>query len=489
MLMGIINTCYAQFIKKEKALEDLTEFRELLETQSSYLQVSYFNIEYKFTQLEEDISATDSIPIYQLAYEFEKIISNIIDRHANIKIPDFEEDNIEMVNLHFPFPVASLDGKVVALSENKSIRKFEYYSDDYPFLKSINGVQISDFIELYAYKRKLSPNAARLTGSLRDLRDIGELFFKQKELDHKTVEIVLTNGIKDKTIKLPLSAERNNWSDIGSYQDQSTLMAMRTNKPFDYNKLDKWFGHSVAYLRLPMMISYKNYIDFKGYLQTTIKKYQNAKALIIDIRGNGGGTRDILNTLAQYIVQPKQSPWVANVAYVRSDQQLDEDIESMISRYLYNYHSKYLTDEDRKAIDEFYYDFNPELTFDLKKFSSPFYMVLKSNNAPIKCPVYILVNENCFSAASVFSSAFKGLPNVKIVGVNTNGSSGRSKKFYLANSNIRVKISTMLSFQRNGKTLDGNGTPPDIIIEMNKAQVFGQTDSQLEQLLELIGNH
>ena len=174
------------------------------------------------------------------------------------------------------------------------------------------------------------------------------------------------------------------------------------------------------------------------------------------------------------------------MAYVRSDQYLDEDISSMRSRYLYNYDSDLLSNKDRKAIDEFNKIYKPEYRVDASKFSQPFYMVLQSNKTPLDCPIYILVNEECFSAASIFTSAFKGLPNVKIVGVNTNGSSGRSRIFYLKNSSIRIKISTMLSFQRNGKTLDGNGTEPDIIIERDERQVLKRVDTQLEKLIGII---
>lgn len=46
----------------------------------------------------------------------------------------------------------------------------------------------------------------------------------------------------------------------------------------------------------------------------------------------------------------------------------------------------------------------------------------------------------------------------------------------------------MLSFQRNGKTLDGNGTEPDIVIERREEQIFGKKDTQLEDLVEWIQN-
>ena len=54
-------------------------------------------------------------------------------------------------------------------------------------------------------------------------------------------------------------------------------------------------------------------------------------------------------------------------------------------------------------------------------------------------PVYILANEKTFSAASVFVSAFKGLPNINIVGVTTDGSSGNSEWIDLPNSKLFSK--------------------------------------------------
>ena len=487
-LLLISTLSFSQTLTKEMALEDLNEFKTLLKKQSSYYQVSKTDFENYYNEIERKINQKDSIPVHFLAFELERVISNIIDRHANIRMDNFEEDDYELYNLYFPFTVSSLGDKVIALNFNKSTKEYEYYSQKYPFLKKVNKIKIDEFLENYAYRRKLSPKVAKLTDGLKDLRDIGEIYFKQGNTTLKDVEITLTNGTTDKKLTLPLSNRRNWYFNIGSTSLNRNYSKFGRDEDFDLNKLDKLLTDSIAYIAIPSMISYEENPNLESYLKSTIKKYQNSKALIVDIRGNGGGTRDILNTLSGYFVQPEQSPWVANVAYVRSDQFLDEDISSMQSRFLYNYNSKSLSEKDRETIDKFNKGYETEFKVDKDTFSKPYYMVLHSNEHPLKCPIYILVNEDCFSAASVFTSALKGLNNVKIVGVTTNGSSGRSMEFYLKNSNIRVKLSTMLSFQRNGKTLDGNGTIPDIVIERDENQMLRKKDSQLEKLIELIKN-
>lgn len=477
---------FAQHLQKKDALEDLMEFKTLMETESSYYQLSEFAFEARYQQIEKEILQQDSIPLYYLAYELEKIIAETIDRHAGLKMDDFDKKEFEILSLHFPFALSTLDGKVVALKENKTKGEYTYYAKKYPYLKSINGQNIEEFIEQYAYRRKNSPKQAMLTDGLKDLKNFGELYFKQGEKDIKEIDFELTNGKRNKHIILPLNATRHNWIDLASLRADETMRSFYSDKDFDLTQLDKWLTDSIAYIAIPAMASYKHNNKIEPYLKAAMEKFKDSKALIIDLRSNGGGTRDILNTLSGFLVQPEQSPWVANVAYVRSDQRLDEDISSMQGRYLYNYNSNTLSDEDRKAIDTFNASFKTELSFDKSKFSNPFYMVLHSTEIPFTQPVYILVNEESFSAASVFTTALKGLPNVKIVGVTTNGSSGRSVYFNLKNSNIRIRLSTMLSFQRNGKTLDGNGTEPDILIERKEDHVFGKRDTQLEDLVEWI---
>lgn len=479
-------TSNSQNIDREAALADFDEFIGLLKTQSSYFQVSDYDFNSHFQSVRERISTQDSVSIPFLAYQMEKIIAETVDRHASVKMEDFEEGDIELFNLHFPFALAPLNGKVVALVRSQSTKGYELYSSDYPYVQRINNIPTMEFIEEYAYRRKNSPTEAKLYDAAKDLRDIGELFFKQGEQDVKELDIVLTNGESSKEITLPLSKKKYKWNNIGHLQDVEILKAIYFDEPFDYQKLDKWLEDSIAYLHLPSMFSYDDFPGLESHLQNAMNRFMHAKALVIDVRGNGGGSRNILNTLAGYIVPPEQSPWVANVAYIRNDQQLDEDIESMSGRFLYSYYSDRLTDDDRKAIDLFMKDFNIKTPFDAGKFSEPFYMVLKSNDTPLTCPIYVLADERSFSAASVFTATLKGLTNVKIVGITTNGSSGRSRKFHLANSNIRIKLSTMISIQRNGYFLDGYGTKPDIVIDRSELQVLGKRDSQLDDLVELI---
>ena len=88
--------------------------------------------------------------------------------------------------------------------------------------------------------------------------------------------------------------------------------------------------------------------------------------------------------------------------------------------------------------------------------------------------------------ASVFVAVFERIPNVRIVGENTDGSSGNSDWLKLPNSKLRIKISTMVSSQKDGKILDGVGTEPNITIARDLNQILWKSGTELEKLPTMI---
>jgi len=478
---------FPQKISTAEALADLSEFKEILKTRSSYARLSTFDYKSAIGELKASILSENSdIDINEFTNDLSKIMSEIGDRHSSVKNEAFNILTNKSYNLKLPFGVATVNGKMVATKQNVKNENYIYFYNSYPTIKSINGVTIKTLLNFFNYKDKKAPKQAKLSRGSSAIQNYGALLFKNNIQCPDSVKVVFTDGITEKTEKFQLTTEKKGYSST-LLQEHYNLREKVGNGNFD--GLSKTLESNIGYINIPQMYHYKNVEGIEGFIKNTLRSFSNTKALIIDIRNNPGGTRNLLKTFAHYIIQPEQSPWVANVAYLRTDSTILGDEESMSVRYLYSYNSEKLTHTDRNAIDQFNSNFELQKRFDTSKFSNPFYMVLHNGKQPYFHPVYVLVNENSFSAATVFTSAFKNLPNVKIVGETTDGSSGNSRKFHLKNSNIRVKVSTMLSFQRNGKTLDGNGTIPDIAIPADETQVLKGIDSQLNKLIKIINRH
>ena len=478
----------ANKIKKitiSQAIEDIKEFQQILEKRSSYLHLIAFDYKRVINSLKNRIETSkNDVDINYLTHELAKILAEIGDRHSNVKNESFEKDEHSTYSLQLPFSIAPLNGKTVALRRIEKEGIYEYLHPAYPYLKSINGMPVNTMIDSLVYRSKKAPEAARFTRGVSGIQQLGKLYFINNLKLPKQIEIIFTNSKTDKTVFVQLQNEEFRYY---SKIERKTYLKSRAIKKGNFKSISKLLKGNIGYISLPEMYHFDEINGLERYIDSTFTAFYNTEALIIDLRFNPGGGRDLIQKVASYIIPQSKSPWVANVAYLRTDEK-DVTHKSMSNRFLYKYNSNELNDLDRKSIKEFTKNFTEQKEFDRSKFSNPHYMVLENGNRQYIKPIYILINEHSFSAATVFTSAFKGLSNVKIVGVTTDGSSGNSKKMNLKHSNIRVKISTMLSFQRNGKTLDGNGTKPDIYIPEDEEQVLKGKDVQLKRLIEIINN-
>lgn len=477
---------FPQQISVAEAIADLRQFEDILQSVSSYSQLSTIDYNLMIKKIGDAIADENTqVDVNKLANAMAKIMSEIGDRHSSVKNESFNNANHKTYNLRLPFGVAPLNGKIVALKNDEENKGYTYYYQSQPYIKSIDGVATETLINTYNYRHKKAPAPAKLSWGSSAIQRYGALLFENDIDCPDSIIVVFSDGKAEKTETLPLTT-----ADNGYASKLSRAYAINSDKITEksFNDLSKIVGDHIGYIAIPQMYDYDDAPGLENFIKNALRNFSATKALIIDIRNNPGGSRAILQTFSGYIVQPEQSPWVANIAYLRTDKHITGDEASMSGRFLYRYHSEELAANDRKAIDQFNKGFKLQKAADSSKFSGPFYMVLHGGKESYRQPVYILVNEESFSAASVFASAFKGLPNVKIVGETTDGSSGNSRILYLKNSNIRIRVSTMLSFQRNGKTLDGNGTIPDIVIQTDEKQIFDGYDTQLTELIEIINN-
>jgi len=466
-------------ISKIQAIADLEQFEHILRVESSYFGLKPFDLDLRLEKLKSKFE--DSVEVTRLGIELEKIMGEVGDRHSSIT--NFEK----IEDIFLPFVLAPLDKRLVALKEIEE-GHYSVFIEKYPYLKKIDGIAVEDFMKEISWKNKYAPYDAKLTYAARDLLSIGWLYYKLDKPIPNSIKFTFADGENDFDKKIKLRKKRQKpWSDV---KDRRSLISAIDEDKVENDTLFEIINGDIGYFRIPRMWNFNQNPDLFPLIKTKMNEFRNTRALILDVRNNGGGERDILMTLAPYLIKPGSVPWVANLAKIRIDQTLDEDISSMKFRYLYNIDSPELDDSERKSITDFMKDYSVNWNYDPNKYSDFFYMVMDTIEDDsvfyYDKPVYVLANERSFSATSVFVTALKGMNKIKIVGVNTDGSSGRSRRVPLNNSGIIVRYSTMISFQRNGETLDTNGTKPDIYIPRDLDQVLGFKDSQLNRVINLI---
>ncbi|MDX1463706.1 MAG: S41 family peptidase [Marinirhabdus sp.] len=475
------------WLSKEQITEDLLALSKTLNEKSSYVYLNGYDFNPDFERYLKTLG--DSTRLEDFGLFVTNTLANIGDRHLSLNgIRGYTVKE----SVFLPFIYAPVDEKVMVLDKNQN-NEFRIRFPQFPYLKKIDGMAIEDFLQSTRPEDVKAPKDTYFTYAVRDIRDIEKNYILLDKPLPNRVALTLTDAHwqKDTVVSVPLvekSKRQRPW-------DEAFEVDYLFVKDEDFNNseiIEKLFSlkENIAYIKIPEMVNTEEAPLFFDKVNTFMQTiHDTSEALIIDVRANSGGTRDLLYEFAQYLIHP-DSIYVMNATKQRGPLPLPTAYkEGLHSRFLYAL-SELDKNEAEKAL-AFLEDFTPIYELDDTKYSEYYFGILNGKKLSKPAffynkPVYILANEKTFSAASVFVSAFKGIPNIKIAGVTTDGSSGNSDWIDLPNSGLFGKISTMVSFQKDGKILDGYGTEPDITIERDLDQVLWQSDTQLEELKKLI---
>jgi hypothetical protein len=240
----------------------------------------------------------------------------------------------------------------------------------------------------------------------------------------------------------------------------------------------------VGYLRLDQM-QRLDAPDRLASLRQMLWSLRDTRALVIDLRGNGGGSRDLLVHLLPYLMRDGEPPAVVNVAAYRLRRGESDDAPQgyLADRRLHPLASAVWTPEERAAIDELAGHWKPRWTPTPGQFSAWHYMVVsRPPETPFRYqgPVGVLLDAGSFSATEILLAALKGRPGVTLFGTPSAGGSGRPMGFSLRCSRLRIQASTMLSFDRHGELIQGRGVAPDRFVVATAEDSIGRGDSVLE---------
>ncbi|OAB79920.1 S41 family peptidase [Cochleicola gelatinilyticus] len=481
-------SCKAQseteYLSKAQIERDLAIVDDILQNKSSYQGLNGYDYRVDFENYL--ITVVDNkITQFDFGLFLSKTIGKIGDRHSFIKDYDIRD------SLYLTLAFAPFKDKVLVVDFDRDIKEYKFWNSEFPYLHSINKTPIQEILPKIHIGEILAPKDAYATSAIRDLRDIETIF--------RTLKLELPNPLPitlsdNKGNKKEISVKLVDGKNRATLWDERFFKNTFRVKEEQYNDIDfikRFFSlkNNVGYIQIGEMLEKESCPIFFNYLNEFMTEAKKSDALIIDVRDNGGGTRDLIQELAGYFIHP-DSVYVVNATKQRGKLPLNKELkERLQSRYLFSRDD--LDIDEQNAVDKFMHSFEPMYDLSKEKFSEFHYYILNGHKITkgkfhYNKPIYILANERSFSAASVLVSVFKNLPNIKIVGVNTDGSSGNSERFELPSSELRGKISTMVSFQKNGKILDGIGTEPDIKIERSLKQIFLKEDYQLNRLLEII---
>ncbi|MEM8713580.1 MAG: S41 family peptidase, partial [Planctomycetota bacterium] len=406
----------------------------------------------------------EEVSVPQLAEDLNGLLMRFGDGHASVSAGRVRETE------HLPCLLQEAGEGVVAFLPDRS----GFVDPKRPFVQAIDGRSIEEWIE--AARPLVSSGSEALVRhrTLRLMREIQRVRRAAGDEPAAGAEVVLSSrskGGSKKTRTLKLSGRRPTY---GPWPRGKTRLLE--------GRAASGLKGGVGVLRLAEMDD-----ELVPELREAMTRFRNTAGLIVDVRGNGGGRRGLLEALAGYLAN--DGPVVGNCAAYRLAPGFDRDHLGG-ARLLYRADDERWSDEQSQAIARFAESFEPEWKLP-DGFSEWHYLVLdrtghRAEYAYTK-PVVVLIDAGCFSATDIFAAAMGELPGVTLLGETTSGGSARVQSFELPSTGIRVRCASMASFQPNGRLYDGNGVSPDIEVSSDPADLLrGDSDAQLAAAVKLI---
>lgn len=204
--------------------------------------------------------------------------------------------------------------------------------------------------------------------------------------------------------------------------------------PLTWPRESKWRGASPAQREQILSGEYEK-------LREVFAELKDAKALILDLRGNPGGTDLLGQALASHLIEP-------GYAYFGLSAQRD-------GRW-------------REP-----FQVRPKHGADHPRFSGR---------------LVVLIDESTFSTADNLAACLRDAhPNATFIGQPTGAGTGAPREFTLPNTKAVVSFCTMRVYSPRGTLIEGIGVWPDIAIVPSRDDLLQGRDVALEEAMALLG--
>ena len=395
-----------------------------------------------------------------------EMLSEIRDGHMNLEYDEATRTSLAQARL-FPFRVA-IEGRRLKVMYNDTPND----STILPGMEilSINGQKSLDLIQLIL--PKMSGDGYIETGKMRRLeRNFGQNYWLFVDQSADFIVTATDAWGKIKTTKLVgvPNAERINNRNTNSVNKQILSNVTKLEGPKENISLQFVNGLGIASLRIRLFDGQNFLAEIDSAFRTLNEK--KSKALILDLRGNGGG--------------------------------VDTYGASLVS-YFTNKPFRYFDRIHLKTISPSFATWKPGTFEDLRNSVVPDpnggYLVTTklhtgiSQQNPATKPflgkVFVLLDGGTFSTAADVTAILRNLSDAVFIGEESGGTyegntSGLNALIKLPNSKLSLKIHMYGYWNAVSQLAKGRGTLPNYFVEKRIIDLLKGNDMQLSRAIEL----
>ncbi|ELC8380514.1 S41 family peptidase [Clostridium perfringens] len=388
---------------------------------------------------------------------------------VDISTPLTEEQRIE----DFNYLYKTIEENYPFLETNKRLNNVDWLSKKEEYLKRVKNTKsdIEFLMTLNSILSELNNGHTHMITNSSQFRDFREIYSMNKGWQKKVQLPVLNN----KKALARYNIDKNEKVQVLNQEKNEKTEGIRNASTKDIVE------GKIGYIYIPQMISYYNMgndIELIDEYLNNIKEYQ---ALIIDIRGNGGG--DSYYWIS-YLV-----PKLIDKVYENTTYSFWKDGE-IINNYLKKSKVKYSTGfGEVKDLDTIKLVNLPvEVKENFKYYSKNTMEISPSEDSiNFKGNIYLLVDKLVYSSSEAFASFAKQTGFATLIGERTGGDGIGSDPLLhmLPNSGYIFRFSKDMGATADGTSSEEFKTEPDYLIEYAGKTDNFENDYCIKKVLEL----
>lgn len=399
------------------------------------------------------------------------IINLLVGCNSKVSIisPLTEEEKIE----DFNYLYKTIEENYPFLEVNKRLHNIDWLNKKEEYLEMVRNTT-SDKKFLYTLEEilaDLNNGHTHMISDTMQFKSFREVYTMSKGWQHK-VQLDALNNKKalarynvDKKDKI-VAVEQSKNGELKDYENASVKDIV---------------DGSIGYIYIPKMISYYNMNKDIQLLDEYLNSIKDYQALVIDIRGNGGGDSGYWY---KYLL-----PKLIDKTYTATNYNFWKDGE-IVNKFLKK--SGTLSDKDFGEIENLntktLVNLPKDITTDFKYYSKIIREISPNENSVnFKGNVYLLVDRYVYSSSEALASFAKESGFATLIGERTGGDGLGSDPLLdvLPNSGYVFRFSKDMGVNSDGTCNEEFKTEPDYNIEIPNKMTNIEDDSCIKKVLEL----
>lgn len=488
----VLSDAFSTQLTTAQKLEDFNYLYKTLEENYPFFEVKKRMLGYDWLsqkkQFEENIRNTkNDREFYE---EINKMVNLVQNAHTHVLSGSFYDELKSIYeDPHGGYSPARRD----ILNNEKAIEKVKYWDtkfreyDNYiPIIfRYVQGeyIVLDGNVEDYDIPRGSALTAVdgvEIKDYIKSLSDKTYLYYDYLRKQQKLEELII---FTEPGQRVKLTLRTPDYETIEATVKETYFYEDIYQKYYGTDEADSNFYFAepkdgIAYIRLKSMWSSDTFNTKSDgeVIYDFLKKVEDYPYLIVDIRGNGGGSDGYWRSnLVAYLLE-RTTSYETQLLF-RNSKYIEPFIEDRYSLY------------NAPTVDELPEGKNypTEIADQFKYFVSLTETVVPHNPVKFKGKIYLLIDGGVYSAAESFASFAKSTGWATLVGTTTGGDGiiADPALMMLPNSGIVVRFSSSMGLNIDGTANEEYHTTPDIYVEQDYEDFQKQIENNEVPLQEI----